>query len=912
MTGQEYVGGLVGINVGSNSSIATIIENSYATSAVSKTAGSTGTYFGGLVGSNSFSGFTDGVVTNSYWNNTVNSGAGLNNIGTGLTTAQMFDKNNFTGFDFTSVWGNGGGQTTPYLLNMANNQVFNKNDLPTGTITPANRPALYTAILNVNQLQDMNKNLSGKYLLGNNIDASDTVNWNSGAGFNPIGNDSTAFTGIFDGLNHTINDLTINRSSTNNVGLFGYTHNLSQIKNLGLLNANIDGYNAVGSLVGYNFGLILNSYAISNVNGYGDYSSNGVGGLVGRNTGSIENAYSSGNVTSQYRDIGGLVGGNTGTIKNAYSTGNVTGHILGGDGTYIGGLVGWHTGGSIINSYATGKVIGNAGDAIGGLVGGGGYTVSNSFWNTETSGQTTSAGGTGLTTAQMQDLSTFTTAGWDIDAVGGTGKIWRIYDGQTAPLLRSFLTSLIITNDDTTTTYNGKKQGGGYQVVPTGTVYALSLILSQQKNATTSAVTIDLNKDLYSVQQGYDLIVQAGSGTGTLKIDPATLLITANDASKAYGETKTFNGTEFSASGLQNGEMVGQVSLNSTGSAATAGVNGGAAYAITASNATGGTFDANNYTISYSNGNLIVSPRALTITANDAGKTYGETKTFNGTEFSASGLQNGEMVGQVSLNSTGSAATAGVNGGTAYAITASNATGGTFDANNYTISYSNGKLIVAKKDITVTANSLATTYNGQNQTVSGFTASGLVNGEDESVLEDVSASVGARNAGTYINKATGTDDNYELIFVDGSLDIAKAQIDQVTGITANNKVYDGTTVASLNTGAAGFTGMVAGDDLTVANSTANFGDKNVGVGKTVNITGLRLGGADAQNYTLVNTTALTTADIQPMISASYLQAIQLRRPRYLPETNNALNTVNIELRQGGVNTSGIQTLAGEH
>ena len=188
----------------------------------------------------------------------------------------------------------------------------------------------------------------------------------------------------------------------------------------------------------------------------------------------------------------------------------------------------------------------------------------------------------------------------------------------------------------------------------------------------------------------------------------------------------------------------------------------------------------------------------------------------------------------------------------------------------------------------------------------------MVNGEDESVLEDVSASVGARNAGTYINKATGTDDNYELIFVDGSLDIAKAEIDQVTGITANNKIYDGTTVASLNTGSAGFTGMVAGDDLTVANSTANFSDKNVGVGKTVNITGLRLGGADAQNYTLVNTTALTTADIQPMISASYLQAIQLRRPRYLPETNNALNTVNIELRQGGVNTSGIQTLAGEH
>src|SRR5690606_28765626 len=263
--------------------------------------------------------------------------------------------------------------------------------------------------------------------------------------------------------------------------------------------------------------------------------------------------------------------------------------------------VGWQSAGSINNSYATGKVEGFY--SAGGLVAGGGSTVSNSFWNTETTGQTTSAGGTGLTTVQMQNLSTFKNAGWDIDGVGGTGKIWRIYDGQTAPLLRSFLTSLTIKNDDTTTTDNGNKQGGGYQVVPAETVYDSSLILSHQKNVTPSAVTINLDKDLYSGQQGYDLIVQAGSGTGTLKINPAVLTITANDATKTYGDATTFTGTEFTASGLQNGEKVGSVNLSSTGSSPTAGVNGGTPYAITASNASGGTFDANNYTISYSNGN---------------------------------------------------------------------------------------------------------------------------------------------------------------------------------------------------------------------------------------------------------------------------------------------------------------------
>src|SRR5690606_11894758 len=136
---------------------------------------------------------------------------------TGLTTAEMFDKNKSIGFNFSSVWGNGNNQTTPYLLNLANNQVLNKNDLPSGTINTTNRPALYTAILNVNQLQDMNKNLSRKYLLGNNIDVADTLNWNNGAGFKPIGTSSgtfitnDAFTGVFDSLGHTLKELNIHQ-----------------------------------------------------------------------------------------------------------------------------------------------------------------------------------------------------------------------------------------------------------------------------------------------------------------------------------------------------------------------------------------------------------------------------------------------------------------------------------------------------------------------------------------------------------------------------------------------------------------------------------------------------------------------------------------------------------------------------
>ncbi|HEY8881190.1 MAG TPA: YDG domain-containing protein, partial [Roseateles sp.] len=112
----------------------------------------------------------------------------------------------------------------------------------------------------------------------------------------------------------------------------------------------------------------------------------------------------------------------------------------------------------------------------------------------------------------------------------------------------------------------------------------------------------------------------------------------------------------------------------------------------------------------------------------------------------------------------------------------------------------------------------------------------------------------------------GTDaGNYNLLSNTASTtaNITPAPISAITGITAANKVYDTTTAATLTTTGAGFTGMVSGDNLTVATATGNFNNKNAGTGKTVNITGLSLGGTDAGNYTLASTTATTTATITP-------------------------------------------------
>ncbi|ELW85491.1 hypothetical protein ACINWC743_A0126, partial [Acinetobacter sp. WC-743] len=108
---------------------------------------------------------------------------------------------------------------------------------------------------------------------------------------------------------------------------------------------------------------------------------------------------------------------------------------------------------------------------------------------------------------------------------------------------------------------------------------------------------------------------------------------------------------------------------------------------------------------------------------------------------------------------------------------------------NYDLTFVDGALDIAKAKATVTANSVSTVYNGQNQTATGFSATGLVNGEDSSVLTGVTASVTAKDAGSYTNKANGVDKNYDLTFVDGALNIAKAK----ATVTANSvsTVYNG-------------------------------------------------------------------------------------------------------------------------
>ncbi len=247
-------------------------------------------------------------------------------------------------------------------------------------------------ISTVDQLKNIELNLSAYYVLINDIDASSTSSWNSGAGFEPIGNDSNQFSGSFDGQGHNITGLFIDRPSQDDVGLFGYTTSQSKIENTGLVDQNVTGSNNVGGLVGYNFGDVSYCYATGTVTG-----SNNAGGLVGYNKGTLNQCYTTGTATGRLY-VGGLVGVNNDAVTQCYTTSNVSGSAV------VGGLVGGNNG--IINDcYSTGPVNGSV--IAGGLVGDNNGDVNYSYWDTETSGFTTSDGGYGKNTTGMKTQLTY-------------------------------------------------------------------------------------------------------------------------------------------------------------------------------------------------------------------------------------------------------------------------------------------------------------------------------------------------------------------------------------------------------------------------------------------------------------------------------------------------------------------------
>jgi hypothetical protein len=332
-----------------------------------------------------------------------------------------------------------------------------------------NHPSQNLEIRTWYDLDAIRDNLDGNHTLMNDLDYS-TPGYeelagptaNAGKGWQPIGfftphgpTSYIGFAGTFDGKGYEIRDLFIDRPDEDDVGLFKFVErDCGIIEDIGVTNITVIGGNYVGALAARNAGTLSNCYCSGEVTGNGSigglvglggiildsYFTGSVtgyeyiGGLAGENLDTVSKSHFAGNVTGS-SFVGGLVGLNRGTVSNSYCRGSVTGH------EHVGGLagfVGWVSAGTVIDSYSTANVTGDEG--VGGLVGGNSDTVSNSFWDTETSGQAASDGGTGKTTAEMQDIITFSGAGWNMTAVANPDTrnpsyILNIVNGVTYPFL---------------------------------------------------------------------------------------------------------------------------------------------------------------------------------------------------------------------------------------------------------------------------------------------------------------------------------------------------------------------------------------------------------------------------------------------------------------------------------------------
>ena len=342
VSGDFRVGGLVGYNRGT-------ITNCYSTGSISGNES-----VGGLVGEN-----INELAAACFWD-IQTSGQATSDGGTGLTTKVMQDIQTYwdAGWDFAGEikdglhdhWQmpEGGGYPVLAIPRRLQGQgtpedpylIFDAFDL--GAIVHYSTRAHYQLVASID--------LSG-------------ISW-----FRPV---VPSFEGTFNGNGHTISHLIIEGGNypissylIEGVGLFGRLESGAELKNLGVVDANVTGSDFVGGLVAFNEGEVATCYSTGAVTGNME-----VGGLVGRNPGDVTSCYSTVSVSGK-GGVGGLVGSNGGAVTLCYSAGAVSG----------------------------------SGKDIGGLVGSGGPgSVQNSVWDIETSGISGSAGGVGLTTAEMID-----------------------------------------------------------------------------------------------------------------------------------------------------------------------------------------------------------------------------------------------------------------------------------------------------------------------------------------------------------------------------------------------------------------------------------------------------------------------------------------------------------------------------
>ena len=387
-------------------------------------------------------------------------------------------------------------------------------------------------------------------------------------------------------------------------------------------------------------------------------------------------------------------------------------------------------------------------------------------------------------------------------------------------------------------TYNGSAEAATATTTPSGLTVTFTY---------NGSSTIPIAAGSYTVIGTINDANYQGSATGTLVIAQASGSVSLGNLSQTYNGSAEAATATTTPSGLT-------VNFTYNGSATVP--TGAGSYAVI------GTINDANYQGSATN-TLVINAAILTYTANTASMTYG----------SAVPILSGSVSGFVGADNQGNATT-GTLTYTTTATSSSNVGGYAVSGSGLTANNGNYTFVQAPGNATaLTINALPVNLTGtRSYDATTAAAAGILSvankvGSDNVTVVSGSGTLAGANVGSEAITSFGTlalggtaAVNYTLAGASGSINITVSALSlTVTNLLALDKVYDGSTNATLDATNAGLAGLLSGDDVTLvaSNAVAYFADKNVVAGKPVTVTGLALGGAAAANYSLVDPTNVT-------------------------------------------------------
>jgi filamentous hemagglutinin family protein len=466
------------------------------------------------------------------------------------------------------------------------------------------------------------------------------------------------------------------------------------------------------------------------------------------------------------------------------------------------------------------------------------------------------------------------------------------------------LSNVTFSNNDTTITVNGDSYYLNGLTSQTGTITQKALSISgltangKTYDGTTTATLSGTAGIVSGGIVGSDNVALSGTGSGTFSsanaglqtvtvggyslsgtaasnytlsntslsatIAKATLSLSGT---KTYDGTTSVNGSVLTAQGV-NGETFTVTGSGDASNLASKNVQSNASLStltgLSLGTGSSGASSSNYNALSTTNSAITVTPKSLTVTGITAADKVYDTTTQ--VVLDASGVTLSGLVAGDSLTLAGaSGAFADKNVGTNKQVTVSSYTTSGTDAANYTLVMpSNITASISKANLTVSG------VGAQDKTYDGTTSATLTGTAAVSALGSDVVTLSGTGSGTFASKNVGTNavtlsgyslsgtdaGNYNLVSpVNLSATIDKANL-ALSGISASNKTYDGTTAATL-TGSATVTAFGSDVVSLTGTGTGTFATKDVGVNKAVTVTGYTLNGADAGNYTLIVPSNLT-------------------------------------------------------